>query len=54
MGAGYASNVGFPKGKSAFFCGEDVERCFSGQGRVRYGAVETVGNIVLAFAQAPC
>ena len=45
MGAGYASNVGFPKGKSAFFCGEDVERCFSGQGRVRCGAVETVSNI---------
>ena len=31
MGAGYASNVGFPKGKSAFFCGEDVERCFRGK-----------------------
>lgn len=54
MEAGYASNVGFPKGKSAFLGGEDVERCFSGQGRVRYGAVETVSNIVQAFAQAPC
>ena len=53
MGAGYASNVGFPKGKSAFFCGEYVVRCFWGEGRVGFGAVVKVCNIVRAFGQAP-
>ena len=54
MGAVCASERRFPFQESGVFCGENVERWFPGQGRVRYGTVEMVGNIVQAFALAPC